>query len=528
VSLSVQLPWLRVHKVVDLLLLLVFVETGIRSWFFEPTLIPNIAGKAILVLLFAVVAIELWSLQKRGVFWIAPALLPLALLACSCVSVLAVDAASFSWVLAAMFLVFMRLSVRLATLAGALAIAVSVWIMAWHWQLGVPQQIRAALSGAFILVMLNLFFSITQNVLDQLSETREVLTSAMQGMSQGLFVVAKGGQVKMFNDQACDLLDLPRSLLQRKPLLSEVVKFQSDRGDFGPELSSVDESARSYVATLAVKVDESIPRRYLRQDKLGRYIEVQTQPMPSGDIVRTFTDVTKYEEVNRQLFVVLDEYQQLSADVMRRGLEGIVVALTELSVIRDGETGHHIKRTQLYVKTLAQALAGSGVYSEQLSGPQIDLICKATPMHDLGKVGIPDHILLKPGQLSDEEMQVMRTHAALGESILLGMGGKGSDNGSLFTVAANLAGSHHENWDGSGYPRGLRGPDIALGARLMAVADVYDALTTARVYKRAWTHEDARAYILSLKGTKFDPAVVDAFELEEVNFKTIALELAEA
>ena len=149
-------------------------------------------------------------------------------------------------------------------------------------------------------------------------------------------------------------------------------------------------------------------------------------------------------------------------------------------------------------------------------------------MHDLGKVGIPDQILLKPGQLSDEEMQVMRTHAALGESILLGMGGKGSDNGSLFTVAANLAGSHHENWDGSGYPRGLRGPDIALGARLMAVADVYDALTTARVYKRAWTHEDARAYILSLKGTKFDPAVVDAFELEEVNFKTIALELAEA
>jgi response regulator RpfG family c-di-GMP phosphodiesterase len=277
-----------------------------------------------------------------------------------------------------------------------------------------------------------------------------------------------------------------------------------------------------------VNVDLTVPQRYLRQDKSGRYIEVNSRPLPSGDMVRTFTDVSEYEQVNRQLKVMLDEYQQLSDQVMQRGRDQVVVALTELSVIRDNETGLHTKRTQLFVKTLAQALVQSGHYEEQLSEQQIDLIVKATPMHDLGKIGIPDHILLKPGRLTDEEMLIMRTHAALGESILLVMAGAGRRAvDSLFTVAAKLAGAHHENWDGSGYPRGQSAQDIPLGARLMAVADVYDALTTARVYKRAWSHEEATAHIASQKGKKFDPVVVDAFEREEANFKKIALELAD-
>jgi response regulator RpfG family c-di-GMP phosphodiesterase len=245
-------------------------------------------------------------------------------------------------------------------------------------------------------------------------------------------------------------------------------------------------------------------------------------------VVRTYTDVSEYEQVNRQLKVMLDEYQQLSDQVLQRGRDQVVVALTELSVIRDNETGLHTKRTQLFVKTLAQALVQSGHYEEHLSEQQIDLIVKATPMHDLGKIGIPDHILLKPGRLTDEEMLIMRTHAALGESILLVMAGAGRRAvDSVFTVAAELAGAHHEDWDGSGYPRGQSAQDIPLSARLMAVADVYDALTTARVYKRAWSHEEATAHIASQKGKKFDPVVVDAFEREEANFKKIALELAD-
>jgi response regulator RpfG family c-di-GMP phosphodiesterase len=380
----------------------------------------------------------------------------------------------------------------------------------------------------YVFVFLGIYKVVVNLFSLQLSKVLDLLNSALHNMSQGICVFDKGGRVEMFNDKACDLLDLPRSLLESKPLLSEVVKFQSDRGDFGPELSRVEESGRSYVATLGVNVDRSIVRRYLRQDRKGRYIEVNIHPMPSGDVVRTYTDVSEYEQVNRQLNVVLDEYQQLSDQSMQRGRDQVVFALTELSVIRDNETGLHTKRTQLFVKTLAQDLAQSGHYKEHLSEQQIDLIVKATPMHDLGKVGIPDHILLKPGRHTEEETTVMRTHAALGESILLVMAGAGHRvDDTLFTVAAKLAGAHHENWDGSGYPRSLSGQDIPLGARLMAVADVYDALTTARVYKRAWTHEEASAHILSLRGTKFDPAIVDAFEREEAKFNTIALELAD-
>ena len=524
---NIQQPWLKVHKAVDLLFLVVLLQGIVRTWFFDPTLIPGFAGNLLILLIFAVVAVEFWSLQTRGSFWVNPALIPLAAVASACVSVWVIDPSSFSWVLATTLLMFMRLPVRLATLVGGLAIVVSVSIMAWVWQVGAPLQMRTAFSGGFILALLNLFFSINRKILGELSETRDLLNSALTNMSQGICVIDKHGRFKMFNDKACALLDLPRSLLESKPLLSEVVKFQTDRGDFGLGHSSVQESARNYVASLGVNIDKSVPQRYLRQDKSGRYIEVKTQPMPSGDVVRTYTDVTEYEEVNRQLKVVLDEYQQLSEQAMQRGRNQIVVALTELSVIRDNETGLHTKRTQLYVTRLAQALVRSGHYAEQLSEQQIDLIVKATPMHDLGKVGIPDHILLKPGRHTEEETVVMRTHAALGESILLVMAGVGQVDDSLFTVAAKLAGAHHENWDGTGYPRGQNGQDIPLGARLMAVADVYDALTTARVYKRAWTHEEASAHISSLRGTKFDPTVVDAFEREEANFKKISLELAD-
>ena len=526
-SASVQPSWLKVHKAVDLLVLVFVAQVILRAWLFDPTLIRGFAGYAYFLLVFSFVAIELWSLQVRSRFWVNPALAPLAGLAGVCASVWLMDPSMFSWVLAVSILVFTRLPVRLATLVGGLAIVVSVWIMAWHWQLGVVIQVRAALSGVFILMMLNLLLRANHEILSQLAETRDLLNSAMQSMSQGISIIDKDGRVKMFNDKACTLLDLPRSLLESKPLLSEVMRFQNDRGDFGADFAAIDESARSYAASLGGNVDESIPRHYLRQDRNGRYIEVNTQPMASGDVVRTYTDVTEYESVNRQLKVVLDEYHELSEQAMQRGHHQIVAALTELSVIRDSETGQHTKRTQLYVTTLAQALVDSGHYTEQLSAQQIDLIVRATPMHDLGKVGIPDHILLKPGRHTEEETQVMRTHAALGESILLVMAGVGKADDSLFTVAAKLAGAHHENWDGTGYPRGQSGQDIPLGARLMAVADVYDALTTARVYKRAWTHEEASAHISGQKGMKFDPAVVDAFEREEANFKKIALELAD-
>ena len=524
---SVQQPWLKVHKTIDLLLLLVLVQAFVRSLFHEPTFVPGVVRNTLILVTLAVVAVELWSLQTRSRFYLAPALAPLMVLVGACAAVMVIDPSSFSWVLAVTFLIFTRLPVRLATAVGGLAIAASVGVMALHWQLAPSLLLRAMFSGGFVLILLNLFFQVNKNILDELSQTRDLLNSALQNMSQGICVIDKAGHIKMFNDKACGLLGLPHTMLARKPLLSEVVRFQSDRGDFGPGPSSVEESARSYVAAMGVDVDHGIPRRYLRQDKSGRYIEVHTHAMPSGELVRTYTDVTQYEEVNRQLKVVLDEYQELTEQATQRGRNQMIVALTELAIIRDNETGRHTQRTQRYVETLAQALVDLGHYVAQLSARQIDLIVKATPMHDLGKVGIPDQILLKSGRHTDEETQIMHSHAALGESILLVMAGADQTDDSLYVVAAKLAGAHHENWEGSGYPRGLSGQGIPLAARLMALADVYDAITTARVYKRAWTHDEACAYISSLRGTKFDPAVVDAFECEKEKFKTISMELTD-
>ena len=201
----------------------------------------------------------------------------------------------------------------------------------------------------------------------------------------------------------------------------------------------------------------------------------------------------------------------------------MIHALTQLSQYRDSETGQHIVRTQLFVKQLAQALAHVGQPAYTLSQEEVDLIVKAAPMHDLGKIGIPDHILRKPGRHTFEETLLMRTHASIGEATLLAAAQQdNSGERGLLQVAARIAGAHHENWDGSGYPRGLSGEAIPLEARLMAVADVYDALTTSRHYKPGWTHEEACAEILSQKGRRFDPRVVEAFEREQAAMRRIA------
>ena len=345
---------------------------------------------------------------------------------------------------------------------------------------------------------------------------------------RGLFEVAPVG---------IGMVDLNGRIVDANEMLCKICGYSADELK---ELDYLDLTPQRYAEQESAQIMQMretgrygpFEKEYLRKD--GCLVPVRVHGiLVTGNDGKSYgwgiaEDMTR-EKQAEQLNQVLDEYQELSEQAMQRARGQVVVALTELSVIRDNETGLHNRRTQLYVKTLAQALVQSGHYAEHLSRQQIDLIFKATPLHDLGKVGIPDHILLKPDRLTDEETQVIRTHAMLGESILLVMAGAGRrTDDSLFAVAAKIAGAHHENWDGSGYPRGLSGQDIPLAARLMALADVYDALTTARVYKRAWTHEEASAHILSLSGTKFEPAVVDAFGRTEADFKAIALELADA
>ncbi len=200
----------------------------------------------------------------------------------------------------------------------------------------------------------------------------------------------------------------------------------------------------------------------------------------------------------------------------------MLITLNAVALARDNETGNHIIRTQHYVKSLALRLRVMGHYVKELNDQCIDTLYKAAPLHDIGKVGIPDNILNKMGRLSDEEWQIMKSHAAVGEAVLSSADIEAGGDQGVVKKAIQIAGGHHEKWDGTGYPRGLKGNEIPLSARIMALADVYDALVSERVYKSGWSHEDAVKEIVSKSGIHFDPLLVDALIAEQSNFQEIA------
>lgn len=197
-----------------------------------------------------------------------------------------------------------------------------------------------------------------------------------------------------------------------------------------------------------------------------------------------------------------------------------------LAEFRDPETGGHIKRTQHYIKALANQLKALPQFSAILNEETIDRIYKCSPLHDIGKVAIPDTILKKPGKLTKEEFDVMKTHATHGYKVLLS-GKTRLDTGAYMKCAASIALTHHEKWDGSGYPRGLSGENIPIEGRLMAIADVYDALVSKRVYKPPFPHSQAMAVILEGKGKHFDPEMVEVFKHHAETFRAIAIEFAD-
>ena len=200
-----------------------------------------------------------------------------------------------------------------------------------------------------------------------------------------------------------------------------------------------------------------------------------------------------------------------------------IMAMTSLAETRDNETGNHIRRIQLYVKALAERLRNHPRFEAVLNERMIELLYKSAPLHDIGKIGIPDSILLKPGKLTVEEFEVMKTHTTLGRKAIEDAERRLGMRVAFLSVSKEIAYSHQEKWDGSGYPQGLAGDEIPVSARLMAVADVYDALINKRVYKAAFSHDQTCSTIVKGKGTHFDPDMVDAFVDIAEDFRSIAL-----
>ncbi|WP_419779309.1 HD-GYP domain-containing protein [Maridesulfovibrio sp.] len=203
-----------------------------------------------------------------------------------------------------------------------------------------------------------------------------------------------------------------------------------------------------------------------------------------------------------------------------------IESLATLAEYRDPETGGHIRRTMNYVRLMAERLVQMPRYQEELDERCVTLLYQSAPLHDIGKVGVPDHILLKPGKLTDEEFTAMKRHPIYGRDTML-KASKNLGSTSFLQFAMEIAYTHHEKWDGSGYPQGLKGEEIPLSGRLMAIADVYDALISKRVYKPPFTHSKAVSIIQKDSGTHFDPELVEVFmELNE-DFRQIAIKYAD-
>lgn len=203
-----------------------------------------------------------------------------------------------------------------------------------------------------------------------------------------------------------------------------------------------------------------------------------------------------------------------------------IFALAYQAELRDNETGKHLERTSSYVKILAEELRKDKKYRDYLTDHYISDLVKSAPLHDIGKVGIPDSILRKPGKLTPEEFEIMKKHCEYGVDVLQKASSELSFR-SFLDIAVQLAGSHQEKWDGSGYPAGLSGDAIPLSGRIMALADVYDAMRSHRPYKEPFPHERCVKIISESSGTHFDPDIVKAFLLHEKEFSEISEQLAD-
>jgi putative two-component system response regulator len=229
-----------------------------------------------------------------------------------------------------------------------------------------------------------------------------------------------------------------------------------------------------------------------------------------------------------------DKNAFLEAEVARRTREVnaiqdvTIIAMASLAETRDNDTGNHIRRTQFYVKALAEHLKDHPRFCRFLTDSTINMLYKSAPLHDIGKVGIPDRILLKPGRFTPEEFEIMKTHTTLGRDAIQAAEDRLGMEVEFLHYAKEIAYYHQEKWNGSGYPTGKAGDDIPTSARLMAVADVYDALISRRIYKDGMPHEQAARIMVGDRGTHFDPDVVDAFVELQGEFQAIAARFADS
>jgi len=278
-------------------------------------------------------------------------------------------------------------------------------------------------------------------------------------------------------------------------------------------ITRYDEKSKSLLNSFADQVDHHI-QTVLVSELIARYADVSRQ----------------LEERNRQLAISegkLREYNEHLEYLVEQKVKEIyasqvatIHALVKSAEARDDDTGAHIERTSAYCRLIAEKAHETGVYRNIINDEYPENLAKASPLHDIGKVGIPDAILLKPGRLTGEEFEIMKTHVAIGYETLASVE-KSYPGNAFLKLGMEIARDHHEKWDGSGYLGGLAGEDIPLSARIMALSDVYDALRSKRVYKEGFLHSKALDIIVQGRGSHFDPVLVDIFLQHHLLFQEV-------
>ena len=292
------------------------------------------------------------------------------------------------------------------------------------------------------------------------------------------------------------------------------------------KLKADDKTSNIPVIFLTAKID---PRSEIEGLDLGA-VDYITKPFSKELLTKRIQLHIQLENQKKEL---LSYSQSLETEVdkqTRNVMElqnAIIRIIAELVECRDNITGGHIERTQHYIRLLVDFLFEHNIYTEELSKWDIDLFIMSSQLHDVGKITVRDEILMKPGKLTYEEFEEMKYHTISGVNIIRRI--EENTTASEFLVyAASLAGSHHEQWSGSGYPLGLSGTDIPLQGRLMALVDVYDALTNDRPYKKAFSHEEAITIIKESSGTHFDPQIAEVFLIHEKEFNNAHISHMEA
>lgn len=312
---------------------------------------------------------------------------------------------------------------------------------------------------------------------------------------------------------------------KRQPdlILLDVMMPEMDGYQVCQQLKSQDSTKDIPIIFLTAKVQEDDETKGLALGAVD-YITKPISPAILKERVKNHLLLKASRDLMERQNEILEERVIERTNQLAELQDVAMVAMGALAESRDPETGNHIRRTQHYVRVLAQALSKMPLYQQQLTPEVITAMYKSAPLHDIGKVGIADNILLKPGKLTEEEFEIMKQHAAYGRDAIVAAEKSIEVADNFLTFAKEIAYSHHEKWDGTGYPEGLAAEDIPLSARLMAIADVYDALISSRVYKPAFSHEKAVTIITEGRGSHFDPNMVDCFLTISDKFNAIALQ----